>query len=159
MVPIVRPTTSRYRTLVRQLLALHDAPAEAILASCSSTTSSTSTSAASATTTAATTTTTTTQLAPLGDRCVQLPATSATLRELHTAMVAAAKSKGVAGAVARAGPVTAELDPALDALIARMAPLDVASLRAQVLGLPVNPPLQRIVEEYIEDFVLLLPKK
>ncbi len=153
---------------MRQLVQLHDTPAEAILASSCTTTVSPlratkgfdtkkgsggggDAGSAVMATARVEEKEETLHLAPRGDRCVQLPATSATLRELHAAMLAAAEGKGLATIVAKA-PVTAELDPELDALIARMAPLGVDSTR---LKLPTNPPLRQIVEEYIEDFVLV----
>lgn len=119
---------TRYRTLVEQLIALHEVPASTLLDSVTSATGE--------------------RLAPPGDRCVQLHATSVTLDDLLSATKKAAARHGI-----ELAQVCVELDPKLDAIVESMAPLGVSSPRAEILGLPNNPDLTTIVEEYIADFI------
>ena len=118
---------SGYRTLVEELIALHELPAQAILDSCVHNGEA---------------------IAPQGDRCVQLHATSATLQELQDAMHSVARDRSL-----DIGNVTFSIDSELDSLVGAMAPLAVDSQRATLLDLPADPPLTEIVEHYIEDFL------
>ena len=79
---------------------------------------------------------------------MQLHATSATLDDLLSATKKAAARHGI-----ELAQVSVELDPRLDAIVESMAPLGVLSSRAEILGLPNNPDLTTVVEEYISDFV------
>ena len=100
-----------YRTIVASLVALHEAPSEA-----------------------------------LGDdRTINLPSFSATVAE----MVAALER---VGGNRRLGAVTDAPDPAIQRICGSW-PAFARWERAAALGLPANPPLERVVRDYIEDYV------
>ncbi len=59
-----------------------------------------------------------------------------------------ADAKGIA-----LGPITVECDPVIEKIVATW-PLRIDSGRALSLGLPEDESLDRIVEDYIEDFLV-----
>ena len=119
---------SGYRTLIDELIALHDVSEADILDTSQSADGN--------------------QYALAGDRCVQLHATTASLRDLQQALQSVAEKKGLPLAT-----VTNEVETDLNDLVVSMAPRTIDTTRAELLGLPTNPSFETIIEEYIEDYL------
>jgi nucleoside-diphosphate-sugar epimerase len=81
------------------------------------------------------------------DRAVNLPGVSYSVGEMAAAVgrVAAARGRDL-------GPITVEPDPAIEAIVATW-PAETGWDRARALGLPVDDGLERVIEDYIDDFL------
>ncbi|MCH8196781.1 MAG: NAD-dependent epimerase/dehydratase family protein [Proteobacteria bacterium] len=87
--------------------------------------------------------------AALGDdRAVGLPAINCTVADMIEALRRVADAKGI-----ELGPITHRPDPGIEKIVATW-PLRIDAGRALALGLPVDESLDRIVEDYIEDFLV-----
>jgi nucleoside-diphosphate-sugar epimerase len=86
--------------------------------------------------------------AALGDdRAVGLPAINCTVADMIAALRGVAEAKGI-----ELGPITVEPDPVIEKIVATW-PHRIDASRALALGLPLDGSLDRIVEDYIEDFL------
>lgn len=86
--------------------------------------------------------------AALGDdRAVGLPAINRTVADMIAALRRVADAKGIA-----LGPITHRPDPVIEKIVATW-PARIDSSRALALGLPLDDSLDRVVEDYIEDFL------
>ena len=86
--------------------------------------------------------------AALGDdRAVGLPAINRTVADMIAALRRVADAKGIA-----LGPITHRPDPVIEKIVATW-PARVDAGRALALGLPGDESLDRVVEDYIEDFL------
>ena len=82
-----------------------------------------------------------------GDRVVALPNTAYSVTEMIEALERVATEKGF-----DLGPVTPKPDPAIEAIVTSW-PLAMEDTRARKLGLPADESLDRIIRDYIEDFM------
>ncbi len=86
--------------------------------------------------------------AALGDdRAIGLPAINGTVAEMIEALRRVGDAKGIA-----LGPITVEPDPVIEKIVATW-PLRIDAARALALGMPLDDSLDRVVEDYIEDFL------
>lgn len=86
--------------------------------------------------------------AALGDdRAVGLPAINCTVAEMMAALKSVAQARGI-----ELGPITHQRDPVIEKIVATW-PHRVDGSRALALGLPLDASLERVVEDYIEDFL------
>ena len=80
------------------------------------------------------------------DRVVNLPSSVYKVSEMIEALERVAATKGI-----ELGPITPCPDPAINAIISSW-PLAMDDARARALGLPGDESLDRVIEDYIEDF-------
>lgn len=80
------------------------------------------------------------------DRVVNLPNSVYRVSEMIEALERVAAAKGIG-----LGPITPRPDPAIEAIISSW-PLAMDDARARSLGLPGDESLERVIEDYIEDF-------
>ena len=73
---------------------------------------------------------------------------------MHPGRAAATRplKPGATAKVIARGPITVERDPLIEKIVATW-PLRIDSSRALALGLPLDDSLDRVVEDYIEDFL------
>lgn len=81
-----------------------------------------------------------------GDRVVNLPNKAFSVTQMIEALERVAADKGIG-----LGPITPRPDPAIEAIISSW-PLAMDDARARSLGLPGDESLDRVIEEFIEDF-------
>ena len=82
------------------------------------------------------------------DRVVNLPNAAYPVKEMIEALERVASEKGIG-----LGPITSRPDPAIEAIISSW-PLAMDDARARSLGLPGDESLERVIEDYIEDFMM-----
>jgi D-erythronate 2-dehydrogenase len=81
------------------------------------------------------------------DRAVNLPSRACTVEDLVAAVRRVAESYQI-----RLGPITTTPDPVIQAIVDGWA-TDAGWDRAKALGLPLDESIDRVVEDYIEDFL------
>lgn len=81
------------------------------------------------------------------DRAVNLPSTTHAVADMIAAVERVAAANGVA-----LGPITAAPDPEIERIV-RSWPTEVRADRARALGLPADPSLDRVVQDFIDDVV------
>jgi nucleoside-diphosphate-sugar epimerase len=79
------------------------------------------------------------------DRAVMMPSTTYTVAEMIAALEVMADRNGI-----RLGPITERRDPAIERIVAGWAPR-TETPRADQLGLPRDPDLQRVIQDFIDD--------
>jgi nucleoside-diphosphate-sugar epimerase len=81
------------------------------------------------------------------DRAVNLPGITYTVGEMAAAVERVAAAHG-----RELGPISVDPDPAIEAIVASW-PGETGWDRARALGLPVDESLDRVIEDYIDDFL------
>ena len=81
------------------------------------------------------------------DRALFLPSRTYSVAEMIAGMRRVAEANGIAP-----GPVTPRPDPAIEAIVASW-PTRLATPRAEALGLPNDESLDRVIQDYIDDFM------
>ena len=81
------------------------------------------------------------------DRALFLPSRTYSVAEMIAGMRRVAEANGIAP-----GPVTPRPDPAIEAIVASW-PTRLAAPRAEALGLPNDESLDRVIQDYIDDFM------
>ena len=81
------------------------------------------------------------------DRAVVLPCHTYTVAELIEGVKRVAAANNIV-----LGPITVQPDPAIEAIVAGWATHSEAS-RAEILGLPNDESLDRVIQDYIDDFM------
>ena len=82
-----------------------------------------------------------------GDRVVSLPNNAYSVTQMIEALERVAAEKGI-----ELGPITPKPDAAIEAIVTSW-PLVMDGARARALGLPHDESLDRIIRDYIEDFM------
>lgn len=81
------------------------------------------------------------------DRALSLPARSYSVAEMIAGLERVAAANGIA-----LGPITPRPDPAIERIVAGW-PSDWDSARADALGLPADESLDRVIQDFIDDFL------